>query len=611
VSEQGEAWFDGRPEQLSMVGRKLENQLSIDRFLDGACTRLYYGLPLMSDGPRQATADAPQASWYLEAIDGLTTENLIKPVIDACAAQVVRKPAIRVVTSGSSWKKSRSARKLSRLLTGLATSSGYLAARANIFKDSARCLLGGSKWLVDPKTGKVTCERVLPHTIVFSQAQGPRPRDLFQHHGINRRVLARRYPEHARAIMHLPAYKPDIAFMIDQPVVNSDPDQVDVWEGWHLKEGDDPGRYVMTAGDVVLEDQEWVPPVFPIPLLAFGQSYSSAAGDPLARQLLPFQLKLNRFNRRIEDNADANSHPQKGIPIGGGVTAEMLANAPDGQFYYDPGAAGAARVYWLPGQMLPPQHYTERDQIRDGAYAAAGVSRSAAAGMKPAGVDSGVGIREARDEASGRQLPIADALEDWDELNARTALALMRVAYKGKKGMRIKAPNTRMLEEIDWDQVGDLAEDEIEVRAFITSAIPNTPAGREETLEEWVQNDVISRKRATRWQSNPDLATLEDEDSAVEDYCRKVIETALDDGREMAPEPVLGSEGLGIMLELAGKALLEALTQPEPPPPRNLDLLRRLIEATKELIPAPAPPVPAPMPGPAAAPPAQPTAAAA
>jgi hypothetical protein len=96
---------------------------------------------------------------------------------------------------------------------------------------------------------------------------------------------------------------------------------VDAWEGWHLPEGEDPGRYVMTAGDVVLVDKEWTIPVFPIPLLPFGESYSSAAGDPLARQLLPFQLKLNRFNRRIEENAEANSHPQTAIPIGGGVTA--------------------------------------------------------------------------------------------------------------------------------------------------------------------------------------------------------------------------------------------------------------------------------------------------
>jgi hypothetical protein len=74
---------------------------------------------------------------------------------------------------------------------------------------------------VDPQTGKVTCERVLPHTLVFNPAQGPVPRDLYQHHGINRRVLARRHPDEADAIMKLPSFKPDIAFMIDQPAVRS------------------------------------------------------------------------------------------------------------------------------------------------------------------------------------------------------------------------------------------------------------------------------------------------------------------------------------------------------------------------------------------------------
>jgi hypothetical protein len=146
---EGTSWFDGKPEQLSTVGRKLENQMGIDRFLDGACTRLYYGLPIMADGAIRTMPDeAALASLYLEAIDGLTTENLMKPVIDACAAQVVRKPAVRVITSGSSWKKSRSARKLSRLLTGLLSSSGYLAARPNVFKDSApaACWPARSGW---------------------------------------------------------------------------------------------------------------------------------------------------------------------------------------------------------------------------------------------------------------------------------------------------------------------------------------------------------------------------------------------------------------------------------------------------------------------------------
>jgi hypothetical protein len=218
--------------------------------------------------------------------------------------------------------------------------------------------------------------------------------------------------------MHLPSFKPDVAFMIDQPAVRSDPDQVDVWEGWHLKEGEDPGRYVMTAGDVVLVDKEWTIPVFPIPLLAFGQSYSSAAGDPLARQLLPFQLKLNRFNRRIEENAEANSHPQTGIPIGGGVDGRADRQRPRRQCSTSTPARPAARACTgCPARCCRPSTTTERDQIRDGAYAAAGVSRSSCRRDEAGRCGLWGGHpRGARRGFSGRQLPIADALEDWDEL---------------------------------------------------------------------------------------------------------------------------------------------------------------------------------------------------
>jgi hypothetical protein len=579
------AWHDGEggAASLSDTVKRLEQRLSVDRFLDGCLTRLYFGEPLMGTG---TTSDVGvtgvRASAYLSGFDGRTQENLVKQVLDACAASVVRKPAVKVVTTGAKWSKSVSARKLSRLVSGIFSSSGFLEAVAPTFLDSCRTQVAAVKWEVDPDTGEVTCERALPHTIVFDPAAGPKPRQLFQRHGVPRGVLAARYPEHAEKIWKLPAYRPP--YDMGPMAYETDADQVEVCEGWRLTKGKDEGRHVLTAGQLVLVDEEWDLGVFPLVVLTFGESYSSLAGDPLARQVLPYQLRLTRVNRQIEENAQKCANPKIAIPKGSELVPSEFTNTMAERFYYN---SAAGRVEWLKGEMLPPQFYAERDYCKDSAFAAGGVSRNIAEGTKPAGLNSGRAIRDAADQAAGRLVLIAEKLERWFEANASVCVGLMRMAY-GTKSQRIRAPNTSMLEEIDWTEVGDLKEDEIEVRCFITSAIPQTPAGRAETLAEWVEAGVISQRRAARWYANPDTAEIEDEESALEDLARKMIDSALYDCKWVAPEPVMGPEGLGLLSDLAGRALMSSLVLPDPPPAANQELLRRLIEEAQSLSSPPA-----------------------
>jgi hypothetical protein len=508
---------------------------------------------------------------------------------------IVRKPAIKVITTGSSWKKQVGARRLSRLLSGMHSVSGLEAATPSIYRDSCRCQVAASKWAMD-ENGKLTAERALPHTIIYNPASGPNPREIFQRHGLPRGPLAKRYPVHAAEIMKLPSYRADPAFHVDIYSYQADQDLVEVVEGWRKPVGKDEGRYVMTAGSLILEDEEWDLPVFPLVPLTYGESYSSLAGNPLGRQILPFQLKLNRMNRVIDENAVKCGPPKIAIPKGSEV--EEVTNMVAERFYYN---AAAGEVHWIPGQMLPPQYYAEKEATKAAAYEFAGISQSVAQAQKEKGLPSAQAQRDIYDKASGRLVLDAEKLERWFEENSRVALAMMRKAY-GKKSQRIMAPNTRLLEEIDWSEVGDVAEDEIEIRGFITSAIPNAPAGRAERLAEWVEAGAISQQRSIRWYANPDLASLEDEESAAEDLARKMIDSALIDADPISPDPIMGSNGLQLVIDIGGEELMKAMTLPEPPPEENMELLRRLIEEAKLLVtppPAPAAPAPAPpAPGP-------------
>lgn len=586
-------WHDGNPKALLTVVKKLEGALASQRLLDGVCTRMFYGESILPTGTTATTSTVPRASSVLSALEGTVNENLVKQVIEAQASMVVRKPAFKVVTTGSSWAKQVAARRASRLLSGVFSSSGLEAATPAIYRDSKRCIVAAARWSID-EAGAVRCARALPHTISFNPAAGPNPREIYQRHGVPRSTIKRRYPE--VDVDKLPAYKPSAAFhAAGTTAYYFDADLAEVVEAWRKPEGKDPGRYVMVSGDQVLEDELWDLPIWPLVVLTDGDSYDSLAGTPLARDVLPYQRKVNRMNRQIEENAAKCANPRIAMPKGSEVSAPLTSTMAEVVLY---NAAGG-QVSWLPGMLLPPQFYAEKQATKDAAFEQAGVSRSVATATKTPGLNSGRAQRDEYDRASGRLILDAERLERWYEANAMTALALMRQAYK-KKSKRIQAPNTRLLEEIDWTEVGDLKEDEIQVRAYVTSAIPLSPAGRAETIAERVEAGVMSEARAARWYADPDTARLEDQDSAAEDFALRCVDSALIEGVYIAPIPELGQEGLAMLVGLATRELLRALTLPEPPPDAHLELLRRLIAEAQLLAKPPQaaaqPDVPTPAP---------------
>lgn len=601
--EKGSEWFNGTPEKLPAQVRRYEDNLTYGRFLDGAITRLYFGEGLLPSGQNAPQAGIPNPAAFLRSLDTITQENLIKSVLDAAASMIVRKPAYKVITTGASWSKQISARRMSRLLTGLYSSSGLENEITAIFLDSARCQVGASKWVFDTD-GKIRCERVLPHTLIWNPAEGPNPRNLFQRHAVPRSKVIAEAKAAGKTITtaeadKLPRYQPDIAFYLDtEPTAYSwDRDMVDVIEGWRLPSDGEPGRYVRVCGDLVLADDAWDVPVFPIVPLTFGDSYQTFAGDPLGRQILPYQLTVNRMNRAIDEHQVKCIAAKVMIPKG----SEVIGwNNTIGELIYFNAAAGEPKI--VPGQALPPEFYHYKDAVKAAAHELAGVSYSIASGTKEPGLNSGRAQRDRYDIANSRLVLHAQRVERWLAENGRVAMALMRKQYGGKDGKqrRILAPNTKLLEEIDWSQIGDVKEDEIAVRCYITSAIPVTPSGMEEALSERIQAGVMTAKRAQRWLSNPDEARLEDEDSAVEDLVTKIIDSALLDCELIPPEPVMGTEGLQMLLDHAGLELMKALTLKEPPPDENVELLRRLIEQTKTMMgpPAVAPAASLPMPGP-------------
>jgi hypothetical protein len=607
----GKKWYDGNPTEIVGLVHRLERVLSSERFLDGAIVRAYHGRPMIPAGPMSTSASTvlPRASLYVAGLEALAQENLLRSAIDTACSQIVRAPAYKFVTTEGYWSQQVSARKLSRLLTALSHSAGVEDEANPIMVDCMTCMCGFGMWVIN-EDEPIRFERVLPHRVVWNPAEGPSPRTLGVRDAIPRSTLRMRFEgkevnDHLiskRDIDELPIYRPTPEFFLDHPwSYLPESDMVEVCYAWRKSSGDDVGHYTMVSGHVVLADEEYDVPVWPIVPLRWSESYDTFAGVPGARQALAAQMRVNRMNRAIDEAQSKLCVPKVGIPIGSPVSWKTNAIA---EFFEFNPALGTPIVV-TPGAVLPAEFYNEAQRVRASVFELFGVSQAVAQGNKEAGLNSGIAQRERRAVAEGRLLLHAMRLERWYADVARVGLILLaRQRGLGKVTWRDLSP---LAKEVDWERL-HAERDEIEIRAYITSAIPTEPAGRAETVEEWVQQGVITRSRALRLQADPDTARIEDQESAVEDLVLKMIDKAIVDGDEVSPDPLMGSDGLQLLADLGAKELCKAMVMPEPPPDSHMELLRRLVETAKDMATPPQPAAPAggpPMPPGAGAQPPQ------
>jgi hypothetical protein len=74
------------------------------------------------------------------------------------------------------------------------------------------------------------------------------------------------------------------------------------------------------------------------------------------------------------------------------------------------------------------------------------------------------------------------------------------------------------------------------MKMFPTSSLPQEPAGRLQTVHEYVQAGFISPRTARRLLDFPDLEAVEDLQNSPEEYLTKVLDAIVDDGEYTPPD---------------------------------------------------------------------------
>jgi hypothetical protein len=289
-------------------------------------------------------------------------------------------------------------------------------------------------------------------------------------------------------------------------------------------------------------------------------------GQGIAEQVQSIQLEINKILWVIQRSMHLYGTFRVWMKTGSKVPKEHINN--------EIGAiiVGDEKPEYLSSGFIPQEYFTHLQTLKAQGFEQVGISQLSAASKKPSGLDSGRALREFNDIESERFMVAGQAYQQFFLDLARLSISVGQDIYKDNKSYKVKVPGKKFVETIDWADI-DLKEDEYYMKMFPVSSLPNDPAGRLETIREYMQAGMLSPRQGRRLLDFPDLEQMESLVNAQEDYLHEVLEKIVDEGEYTPPEPL---DDLTMARELAleyysqGKCLgLEE---------ERLEMLRRFLD---------------------------------
>jgi hypothetical protein len=505
---------------LCKLAEELTEKLRSRHELDRRHMRLYGGAEYAGLTPGSYTrvlSATDRASW-----------NIIARVIDTYVAKMLKAtPAPMFLTSGADYDTRRKAEKLNRFGKGCLHQADVYRLGPTIERDAA--IFGTGILFVHSDGKRIKSERVFPWEILIDdeEAMYGEPRQIIRRKFVDRRVLEEQFSDDAIRKLVRDAPTADRNEMGRDTTA----DQIVVYEAWRLPSGEetDDGRHVIVIHGATLLDEKWERPRFPFAIRRYVDPVAGFWGIGIAQRLTGNQLSINKTLLRIGEAHHLVGRPilildgSSGIPethITNEVAAVLVSNS-----------AGDPITVHAPPTMPPDVYEFLMTQVSQ-SFEEIGISMLDATAKKPAGLDSGAALREYNDIGSERFMLQGKRREEWHLDCVRLALDEAREI----DGFSVDVPDakSRSAETVDWKDV-DLDDSAYQLQCFPTSLLPQTPAGRMQTVQELVQFG-IPQEEAFELLEIPDLDEYKSRRNAAVNAVRSRLAAILDGEKYEAPE---------------------------------------------------------------------------
>lgn len=502
--------------------------------------------------------------------------NVIKNATDAVVAKIGKqRPAPKPLTQGGSPSLRRKARLLERFLSAQFDLSRVYSEMPKVFLDA--CVFGTGAAKVFIEDDGICLERVFPSELFVDHHDGlyGRPRSIVQKKWVARDVLLQEYgDDYADIIAN--ATRGDDEAGHDPFDIWYDPksDQVLVVEGWTVARGDEPGRHVICLDTGCLVDEDWKHEWLPFVCLNWSERLRGFWGQGIAEELNGLQVEINVLLQKIQSAFHLLAVPRVFVDAASKLNKAHFNNRIGAIVPY----VGRPPVVNTP-QTIHPELFSHLDRLYNRAFEIVGVSQLSATSRNPLGADaSGVALQTWHDLETERFSIQAAKYEQ-----AFLDLARMMIAFAREIGGDFAAPSQSDKNTVDWISWSeiDMKDDEYVLRIFPASSLPQNPAGRLSAVIQMMNAGLLDPDTAKQLLDYPDLDAKLALDRAGSELIDHIIETILDEGEYIRPEPFMD---LRLALKKAqlyyNRALRMGVEE------ERLEMLRRFMRQTKRLLEA-------------------------
>lgn len=491
------------------------------------------------------------------------TLNVIQSMCDTVVARVAKaKVRATYLTHGGNWSMQRKAKLLERFTDGQFYSTEVYNIMPKIFLDA--CVFGTGVGKVYEDNKRIKLERILPDEIIVddNEARYAAPRQLFQRKLMAKDVLMALFPEAKNFILNASSFDDDSTGEYKAS------EQIEVIEAWHLPSGKGAGdgRHVIAIENATLMDDGWERDNFPFVFIRWAERMLGFWGQGLAEQLTGIQVELNKILKMIQLQMHLAT-PKVFIESGSQISKAHINNEAWGIIEY----SGTMPEFVVP-KTTSAEVFSHLDRLYTRAYEIAGVSQLAAQSKKPAGLDSGVALREFQDIETERFMVVAQQYEKLFLDAAEQMIDLARGISARGDGYEVLSHGDKYIESIKWSDI-DLERDQYVMKVYPTSLLPTTPAAKLQKVIEMVQAGMIDQHEARGLLDYPDLESVNELATASSEGIRMLIEEMAEHGRYHPPEPFMN---LSMAVQMVQSAYLRAKINGAPE--KNLDLMRRFIQ---------------------------------
>lgn len=456
------------------------------------------------------------------------TYNVIQSCIDTLVSKMAKnRPKPLFLTSGGNYKQQRKAKKLDKFVEGVFYENDVYTLSKEVFRDA--CIFGDGIIHVYEENGRIKYERVIASELYADTVESfyGKPRQMHRVKNIDRSVLIDMFPEYKKEIEAAPSASADLVGSYQNIA-----DLITVAESWHLPSGEEAGDglHTITISNQTLFSEEYEKDFFPFVFLHWSKRLYGMWGQGLAEQIQSIQLEINKILWVIQRSMHLHGTYKVFLKNGSKVSKEHINN--------DIGTiiTGDEAPQYISSSFIPQEYFMHLQTLKNQAFEQAGISQLSASAKKPSGLDSGRALREFNDIESERFMATGQDYQQMFLDLAALTVSIAKDIYSKDRKFSVKVPGAKFIETIDWKDV-DMEEDEYVLKMFPVSSLPNDPAGRLQTIQEYLQAGFLSPRQGRRLLDFPDLEAEESLANSQEDWLHMVLEKIVDDGDYTPPEP--------------------------------------------------------------------------